>query len=509
VICGAALLVAAQASCAAIGDAACDRARCELTDEEWVRLERLAGLPDPPPDPSNKYSTDPAAQALGQKLYFDPAFSGNATQLDMLRRATPYARAPKGQPIQISCATCHNPARAGGDYTSTPGHVSVGAGWYDVNGMSTVNAAYFDLLYWNGRNDSLWSQIIAVTESFVSMGGNRLKVAYRLRDAYRAEYEAVFVEYPLPLAQTSMEVMAGLETNGQCVRAAAECPAGCVEDSDSTCWPRFPLQGRPGATEGCQRGDAREPFGDAFDCMAADDQKAITRVYVNFAKAIAAYESQLVSRRSAFDRFIAEGPGSQAISASARRGARLFVGKASCVDCHDTPLLSDNQFHNIGVPQLGAGVPTEADCPEGGACDCVAGKNCLPWGGWDGLGKLAANKFRRDSAWSDAPEDASRSKYYALERPDTLKGAWRTPSLRDVAITAPYMHNGIYRTLEEVIWHYDQGGGAQSSAPLQKSKRLRPLRLTGEEVSDLIAFLETLTGEPLPASLTTAPVLPP
>jgi cytochrome c peroxidase len=271
----------------------------------------------------------------------------------------------------------------------------------------------------------------------------------------------------------------------------------------TTCWPRFPLDGKPGKVAGCQRGAAGEPFGDAFDCMSAADRETVTRAYVAYAKAIAAYEFTLLSRESAFDRWVREGPASELISPAARRGARLFVGKAACLECHRTPLFSDNQFHNIGVPQVGVGVPTEADCnPLSKTPSCQA----LGW--YTGLGTLnsAAGKvFRIDGPYSDDPADRSREKYYQLAQDASQKGAWRTPSLRDVALTAPYMHNGVYRTLEEVLLHYNRGGTPDGTAPAGLAKQLRPLGLTDGELADLAEFLRTLTGDPLPCSITEDP----
>ena len=84
----------------------------------------------------------------------------------------------------------------------------------------------------------------------------------------------------------------------------------------------------------------------------------VTQVLVNFGKAIAAYENKLVSLEAPFDRFVHEGKDSTAISPAAKRGARLFVGKASCIDCHNGPMLTDKGFHNIGIPQVGDHVPT-------------------------------------------------------------------------------------------------------------------------------------------------------
>jgi cytochrome c peroxidase len=499
-------------SCGALDALVCETPQCQFSRAEWTALRSLANLGLPPPDPSNKHVGNPAAERLGQKFYFDTRFSGDATQVDSLRRPTPHARAPRGQPTGIACATCHVPSRAGIDPTSVPGHVSIGAGLYDVNAQPSVNAAYYTLLYWNGRVDSLWAQALAVAESVVSMAGNRLHIAWVIFEKYRDEYQSVFKDDPLPFDLSSTAVASIVDGRGQCkLGLNQQCPApNCHSVNDGAtvaCLPRFPLEGRPGAIAGCQPGSISEPFFDAFDCMFEEDRRAVTRVLVNFGKAIAAYEYTLLSRNSAFDQFMEEGPQSTKLSPASQRGARLFVGKAACNECHSTPLFSNNQFENIGVPQVGPGIPTEADCPENGVCDCVNGKNCLPWGAWDGLSKLRSNTFRRDSAWSDAPSDASRLTWVSKELDDSLKGAWRTPSLRDVALTEPYMHNGIYQTLEEVVWHYNVGGSAAGSVGTS-SKRLRPLGLSDAEQRDLVAFLKSLTGAPLPAGSVAAPSLP-
>jgi cytochrome c peroxidase len=511
----------------------CGVSGCELSEEEWAKLSTLADLPSTAPlDRSNRYFGVLAAETLGQKFFYDARFSGNATQIDTLRRPAA-GRAAKGQPVTISCATCHDPNRAGTDVTSQPGNVSIGAGQFDVNAQPTVNAAFYTLAFWNGRADSLWAQAMAANEGGVSMNSDRLHNAWVLADFYRGDYQTTFGGAMLPMAGKSADVTANVETDGaragQCKMPAGSCPTdlGCrvPEGNPTACWPRFPLHGKPGTKAGCQPGDAAEPFGDAWDCMAKDDQQLVMRAFVNWAKAIAAYEARLISRESAFDQFIHEGADSTAISLSAKRGARLFVGKAACTECHGTPLFSDNLFHNVGAPQVGAAVPTEADCPAGGVCDCVESpahtgsdgvmvaakeaKNCLPWGARDGFTKLRSNLFLRDSVWSDDMADDSR-KYLvdqARERLDSVpRGAWRTPTLRDVALTAPYMHNGVYRSLEEVVAHYNAGGssnGVASPAP-----QLRPLFLSMEEQRDLVEFLKTLTGSGVPVELRTPPVLP-
>lgn len=518
----------ALAACGDVDKLFCSSAGCDFSSEEWRALSALADLPAPPPDRSNKYIGNTGAENLGHKFFYDVRFSGPSLQTDALRRPVSQGRAVKGQPTGVGCITCHDPARGGVDTSSIPGNVSVGAGWADTNAPASFNAAHFVLPFWNGRVDSLWAQGVAAVEGAL-LNGSRLQTAWILATYYREEYTAVFSDYPLPITATRAEVQALVETEGaragQCKLGAGNaCPAGCREAMDSAggmtgCWPTFPLTGKPGAKAGCQPGDTTEPAGDAFDCMPKADQDAITRVLVNVGKAIAAYEQRLTTGESAFDRWVHEvrdGRGGEAasISEEARLGARVFVGKGACVDCHNTPLLSDNNFYNSAVSQTGLAVPTEADCPSGGVCDCSVapgGRNCLPWGALDGLAKLRRNPLRRDSAWSDDVQDRSRQRFVEMPLEDaesvtSLKGAWRTPGLRNVALTAPYMHNGSIATLEELVEHYDAGGSPQ--APGAAHARIKRLFLTPREKAALVAFMKSLTSAPPPAQFITPPVLP-
>lgn len=501
-------LFVSLAGCESLGDAFCEEPGCLFSELEWERIGSLAHLRPPPPDPANKYVGNRDAERLGQMLYHDTRFSGVATQVDSTGRVISQpARAPIGERIEVSCNTCHDLRRGGTDPTSSPGHVSVGAGWYDVNSQTSVNSAYYTLKYWNGRYDSLVWQAMAVGESGVSMNSSRVRFAWLLHDLYKDEYDAVFgEEWPLPDFGRSYEEQAALlEPDGQCKLVGGRCPTtmDCVEETDDqgndTCWPRFPLEGKP--RDGvCDRG--APPFGDAFDCMSEEDQETITRVYVNWAKAIAAFEHQLYSREAPFDRWYDDGPDSDLLSPAAIRGARLFVGRASCIECHTGPLMSDMKFYNIGVPQRGVAVPREEDCSGDGYC--------APLGWYAGLYALkAGTTFRIDSEkYSDDPSDRSRQALYDLELDDSMRGAFRTPGLRDVALTAPYMHNGFYQSLEAVIRHYDWGGTGDGIAPKYKSKRIAPIGLSDRDVQDLVAFLESLTGDALPTELTTPPELP-
>lgn len=524
-VAGLAGVLAAASACEQVDSVFCEKAGCGWSEQEWSALTQLADLPAAPPlDRSNKYVGNPAAELLGQKFFFDTNWSGPSTQVDSLKRPTGYARAGKGQPTNLSCHSCHNLSRAGIDTESIPGNVSVGSGWSDANALPIFNAGYYRIQYWNGRADSLWAQAVASNEGN-NMNGTRLNTMWVMNERYRNEYNAVFSEHPLPPLPARAEVESMVELTGskqgQCkIATGSTCASvGCFERSNpetgaTGCFPKWPLWGKQGVRTGCQPDDPGEPFNDAFDCMPEGDRDIVTYVLVGYAKAIAAYETKLVSRDSAFDRYIASiNTGGKrddvAFPPAAERGARLFIGKGACVDCHNTPLFSDSQFYNIGVTQIGPAVPNEADCPAGGVCDCetvtadAMGNNCLPWGAADGLDKLNRSKFRRDLRWSDDPTDESHKGYLKLRMDPKLKAAYRTPSLRDAALTPPYMHNGSLPTLEAVLDHYNRGGSAD--VPGVRSARIKPLFLSDAEKADLIAFLKTLTGAPLPPELLRAP----
>src|SRR5260370_4794140 len=187
---------------------------CAWSPEQWSKVAALANLPSPPPDHSNAFVGVAAAETLGQKFFFDPRFSGNATQIDNLRRPVlaSFAGAPKGTPVALSCASCHDPNRAGIDDIS-PGGVSIGAGEFDVNAQPTTNAVYYTLLFWNGRSDSLWAQALAANEGAVSMNSTRLHDAWVIIDSYRTDYLAVFPATPLPMMGKSADVQALLDVD--------------------------------------------------------------------------------------------------------------------------------------------------------------------------------------------------------------------------------------------------------------------------------------------------------
>ncbi len=155
-------------------------------------------------------------------------------------------------------------------------------------------------------------------------------------------------------------------------------------------------------------------------------------------KAIASFERTIVSTDSVFDRWL-KGVNT-AMNDSAKRGFEVFKGKANCVACHSGFNFTDNGFHNIGLP--------------------------------------------------DSKDDGR----YLIKKVAVMKGAFKTPTLRDVALTAPYMHNGQYKTLAEVVEHYNRGGDKN---PGNLDPNMKPLNLSKDEKKDLVEFMKALTGDPM------------
>jgi cytochrome c peroxidase len=164
---------------------------------------------------------------------------------------------------------------------------------------------------------------------------------------------------------------------------------------------------------------------------------------------------------------------------AAQRGLRIFVGRGNCVACHVGPAFSNGEFHDTGVPFF----------IKGGA---DAGRH-------GGIRKLEANPLNLLGRYNDDKSGASAVKTRQVDLQHRNFGEFKTPSLRNVARTAPYMHNGSLATLDEVVRHYSEISPDRLHSDGEAI--LKPLRLSAEESADLVAFLESLTE--------TASALPP
>ncbi|MGD0961467.1 MAG: cytochrome c peroxidase [Methylomonas sp.] len=195
-------------------------------------------------------------------------------------------------------------------------------------------------------------------------------------------------------------------------------------------------------------------------------------------KAIASFERTIIAGNSPFDRFYFHGE-QAAMTERQQRGFQLFLGQGRCVSCHtieqDQALFSDGRFHNIGVGinAIQADIPRLAQAfleanAKGGDVD----KLVLTDKKTSELGRFAVSRVFNDL------------------------GAFKTPTLRNVALTAPYMHDGSLKTLKEVIVHYNNGGVTPATAQVNAflSGGIRPLNLLDNQIDDLAAFLEALTS---------------
>jgi cytochrome c peroxidase len=353
---------------------------------------------------------------------------------------------PRLSGSDVACSTCHIPHHGFTD--GKP--VSQGVGRGRRHTASLWNVAYARWYFWDGRADSLWSQALVPLESATEMNGDRLHVAHLVGDdpGLRAAYEPVF---------------------------------GALPDlSDAT---RFPAAGRPTPAGG---DDAR---GAAWAGMSAADRAAIDTVFANVGKAIAAYERRLTSRRSALDRYVEAlraGREDAAYGEAARRGLRLFIGRGGCRTCHSGPNLTDGEFHDTGLPPSRAGLAPDA-------------------GRFAGIATLLASPFNLLGRHSDDRSEHAGEQVRILRRLPETWGQFKTPSLRNVAVTAPYMHQGQMATLRDVLAFYSTSAGSSAAAAGNGERILKPLHLTAAEIDDLAAFLESLTDESIDPALFRAP----
>jgi len=205
-----------------------------------------------------------------------------------------------------------------------------------------------------------------------------------------------------------------------------------------------------------------EVFGDEWPLIA------------NAWRAIAVFEKGLVQTDTPLDKYL-EGD-KAALTTEQVRGKAIFEGKGGCIQCHNGALTTDEKYYNIGVPAAAR---------------------------WEEDG-LAQITFRYEQYAKGQTQEGYRTTkddwgFYYRTKNSWDKGKFRTPSLRYTMYTAPYMHNGSFYTLEEVVDFYDRGGvtedGLSTSFPETKTSKIKPLGLSSREKEDLVAFLEAFSGD--------------
>jgi cytochrome c peroxidase len=324
---------------------------------------------------------------------------------------------------EVACATCHLPGKLFQD--GTP--LAKGVGTTDRRTMSVIGTARSPWQFWDGRKDSQWAQALGPLESAVEHGGDRTQYAHIAAEHYLAEYEAIFGKMP---------------DFGTLPRHA-----GPVQDEKAKA---------------------------AWQAMSADERGKVTTVFANLGKAIAAYERKLEPGASRFDAYAdaAVRGDSKTMERTLTRdetaGLKLFLGKGNCIQCHSGPLLTNNEFHNTGVP--------------------AADRLPPDLGRLSGAKQVLKDEFNCLSPYSDAKPEQCGETRFLEENPSQLR-QFRAPSLRNVAERAPYMHAGQFASLKEVLQHYNRAPAAP-----QGHSELKPLGLADREIDQLAAFLGTLSG---------------
>ncbi len=329
---------------------------------------------------------------------------------------------------QIACASCHQPEQFFTDGLKVAAGVRTGV----RNTMSIIGTAYSPWFFWDGRKDSLWSQALSPLENPLEHESSRMQLVHLIAQdsRYRAQYEKLFG----PLA----------------------------EFTDPS---RFPVAAGPVKDK---------TLYDNWQSMLPEDRETVTRAFVNIGKAIGAYERLILPGVSHFDQYMealvaGDHEKMDILSFDELAGLRLFIGKAQCMNCHNGPLFTNHEFHNTGVLSSPGALPS--------------------MGRVEAVRKVLEDPFNCLGEFSNAGSQGCVELRFTRTG-DELIGTHKTPSLRNVAETAPYMHAGQLATLTEVIDHYDR-----APAAMVGHNEAKPLSLGRNEKRQLEAFLHTLTAQ--------------
>ena len=330
----------------------------------------------------------------------------------------------------LACASCHQPDKGFTDGLAK----AKGVNKTGRNTPTLWGVAHNEWFYWDGRKDSLWSQALIPFEAADEMASSRVAVLRIIAKdkTYRQQYEALFGPFPMVVVSNQVPDHAG--------------PWGDTKTRDS--WYR----------------------------IARPIQQKINQAYANIGKAVAAYERTITLPETAFDQYLnllfskGEKKANQTISQQALAGMKLFIdqSKTHCMRCHNGPLLTNGGFHNIGSGNFSG--------------------SHLDFGRFLGIQAVTQDEFNCLGQYSDAkPEDCSGLRFLPKQVHSDMQGAFKTPTLRYLNLTAPYFHDGRFTTIKQVINHYQTLKTGVSELP--------PLSLSAQEVEQLSAFL-TLLAKP-------------
>lgn len=403
---------------------------------------------------------------FGRKLFFETKFSETG---------------------DISCATCHIPSRSFTDARRFAKGVDVGT----INTPPIINMGLNFWFFWDGRTDSLAAQAIQPIENPLEYNSNRLNVVTVLKKDYKKEYESLFGKLPkavvnledkaaLPrplqlkldpeIASYALETMQNFKLLQEAIRAAQKESLSPAEKLSQIALkpPHYP-----------------EEWIQNWEQLAEKQKIAINQVFANFGLALQAYEKTIVAYNSPFDLFVENILQGKSIESSFNPGFQkeelagldLFLNKGNCTLCHNGPNFSDQQFHNIGLP-----LNTDPDAA------------ALDIGRSTGIIKLLKSPFTCKGPYlkQDIELESCAELPYLVSNNIEHLGAFKTPTLRNLAFTAPYTHDGRFKTLDEMLNHYNL---LEAKAAIgHREDSLRPLDLSEVELLNLKHFLLSLSS---------------
>lgn len=440
-----------------------------FSDEELRSLAQDLRVTDVP----SFDSRERRVAALGRQLFHDARFSSSG---------------------EIACTSCHQPGRDFSD--GRP--LAIGLGPLQRHTPSLVNSYALTWFFWDGRADSLSAQVQGPVEASDEHGFDRGRVAQMLFRHYKAPYEDLFgpfpavlsaelaraepfkarprpspLELPLSVAHYALATIRDDSLQISWIQAGANAKLAPQRHLAQAYWPTLP--------------ESEETR--AFAALSSEQRQALNQIFARFSWALAQYERGLVARQSPFDRFAArlealpeeEAPASafeDKFKDAEWRGFRLFM-ESGCASCHSGPHFSDQEFHNIGLAQRGPKLDL------GRAAGVLQVKA-------DQLNCIGLSGFLDPLAFKDNKSDSCASLPFLRLETQELVGAFKTPMLRNVGQTAPYMHDGRFASLKEVLKFYNELD--EEAAVGHREETLKPLRLGEAQLLDLEAFLQSLSS---------------
>lgn len=296
------------------------------------------------------------------------------------------------------------------------------------------NLGHNKWFFFDGRADTLWAQALGPIENPKEHDFSRTEIAALISGDinYSKVYKELFGDIP--------------------------------DFSDKK---RYPEPGKPSK-------DNKEA-NDNWEKMTAKDRMAVNKVFANVGKALAAFQMTLTSQKTDFDVFV-EGIKENdqkkidLLSEPAQRGLKVFVGKGKCISCHNGPAFTDSEFHNTQLPEI----------------DVDLGFNNARH---SGIQEVKDSVFNAAGPFSDDPNGAFARRLKTLKTEAKNKGQFKTPGLRNVNYTQPYMHSGQFRSLIDVINFYSD----MKNASIVDHPEIVPRNFTEQEKADLVEFLKSIS----------------